>query len=89
MLMNTVYYDNQLENVKKTPAKLPLFIVSGQDDPVGDLGEGVKKVYHLYEKAGMKDVTYKLYEKDRHEILNEKDRDVVIKDIVEWLKKLL
>ena len=34
-------------------------------------------------------VSYKLYEKDRHEILNEKDRDVVIKDIVEWLKKLL
>lgn len=86
MLMDMVYYDNQVENVKKTPVKLPIFLVSGQDDPVGDLGEGVKKVYHMYEKAGLKDVTYKLYEKDRHEILNELDKDVVYEDIYSWME---
>lgn len=42
-LMEAVLYDNQLENVKKVPNKLPIFIVSGQDDPVGDNGVGVKK----------------------------------------------
>lgn len=86
MLMDTVYYDNQLENIKKTPAKLPIFIVSGQDDPVGDLGEGVKKVYQKYEAAGVKDVTYKLYENDRHEILNELDKDIVFHDILSWME---
>ena len=86
MLMDTVYYDNQLENVKKTPAKLPIFLVSGQDDPVGDLGEGVKKVYYLYEQAGMKDLTYKLYENDRHELINEPDKEVIFNDILSWME---
>lgn len=86
MLMDTVYYDNQMENIKKTPAKLPIFIVSGQDDPVGDMGEGVKKVYYKYDEAGMKDITYKLYENDRHEILNELDKDVVFEDIRSWME---
>ena len=86
MLMDTVHYDNQVENVKKVPAKLPIFIVSGADDPVGDMGEGVKKVYHMYEQAGLKDVTYKLYEKGRHEILNELNKDVVYNDIFSWME---
>lgn len=86
MLMDTVHYDNQMENIGKTPKKLPIFIVSGQDDPVGDMGEGVKKVYYKYEKAGMKDITYKLYENDRHELLNELDKDVVFADILSWME---
>lgn len=86
MLMSTVYYDNQMENIKKTPAKLPIFIVSGEDDPVGGMGEGVKKVYYKYVEAGMKDITYKLYPQDRHEILNELDKDVVYEDIRSWME---
>lgn len=86
MLMDTVYYDNQMENIQKTPAKLPLFFLSGQEDPVGDLGEGVKKIYNKYEEAGIKDITYKLYENDRHEILNELDKEVVFEDIRAWME---
>ena len=55
--MEAVLYDNQLENVKKVPNKLPIFIVSGQDDPVGDNGVGVKKVYDLFKEAGSLDIT--------------------------------
>ena len=84
-LMEAVLYDNQKENVDKVPKDLPLFFVSGQDDPVGDLGEGVKKVYDLYKDAGLTDITYKLYENDRHEILNEPDHEVVYTDIAAWL----
>lgn len=73
------------ENIRKLPRELPVFIVSGQDDPVGDLGVGVKKVYDLYQEAGMTDVTWQLYEDDRHEILNETDREKVMKDILSWM----
>ena len=72
-------------NIKKIPKNLPLFFVSGADDPVGDLGEGVKKVYGMYKDAGISDITYRLYEDDRHEILNETDRDQVMADIAAWL----
>lgn len=73
------------ESIAKLPKDLPVFIVSGQDDPVGDLGVGVKKVYDLYQAAGMTDVTWQLYENDRHEILNETDKEKVYKDILSWM----
>lgn len=85
-LMEAVYFDNQMENVKKVPKDLPLFFVSGTDDPVGDLGEGVKRVYNMFKEAGSTDITLKLYEGDRHEILNELDRDKVYADIEAWMK---
>lgn len=84
-LFEAVLYDGQPENAAKIPKTLPLFIVSGQDDPVGDLGVGVKKVYDMYKAAGIEDITYKLYENDRHEILNELDRDNVYSDILSWM----
>ncbi len=85
-LMDTVAYDDNMENIKKTPKDLPMLIVSGAQDPVGDLGEGVKKVYYKYEEAGMKDITYKLYENDRHELVNEPDKEVIFNDILSWME---
>ncbi len=73
------------ESISRLPKDLPVFLVSGQDDPVGDLGVGVKKVYDLYQEAGLTDVTWQLYENDRHEILNETDREKVYKDILSWM----
>mgnify|MGYP002671989494 FL=1 len=84
-LMEAVLFDNQIENVKKISNKLPIFIVSGADDPVGDCGEGVKKVYNMFQEAGSEDVTWKLYENDRHEILNETDRQQVYEDLLAWM----
>ena len=73
------------ENAAKIPKKLPLFIVSGAQDPVGGLGKGVKDVYDMYKEADMLDLTYKLYENDRHEILNETDKEVVYEDLLAWM----
>ena len=89
MLMDTVWYDNQMKYIKKIPSNLPILFVSGKDDPVGDLGKGVKKVYRMFQKAGLIDVSCKLYENDRHEILNELDREVVYSDILAWMERRL
>lgn len=51
---------------------LPLLLVSGAQDPVGNMGKGVKKLYKYYKKAGMKNVKIVLFEGSRHEFLNEK-----------------
>ncbi len=85
-LFEAVLFDNQPKNIDAIPKELPLFLVSGADDPVGDLGEGVRRVYKGYLEAGILDVTCKLYENDRHEILNETDRDAVYRDILSWLQ---
>lgn len=74
------------ENFKKIPRELPIFFVAGKDDPVGDFGKGVVAVYQKYKKE-FSDVSLKLYERDRHEILNEIDRKKIFRDIYAWLDK--
>lgn len=84
-LFSTVSYNNQEKYIKQIRADLPMFLISGSDDPVGDAGLGVKRVYQRYKKAGLKDVTMKLYEGDRHELVNELDRETVYADVWEWI----
>lgn len=83
-LMDTVLYDSQLENVDKIPKNLPLILISGADDPVGGCGAGVKKVHMQLQKAGIQDLTCRLFENDRHEILNETDKEEVYDVILSW-----
>lgn len=77
----------QKEYLNKIPKDLPVFFVSGQNDPVGSFGKGVEKVYDTYKKCGLKDLTMKLYKDDRHEILNETDRPQVYEDLFVWLEQ--
>jgi alpha-beta hydrolase superfamily lysophospholipase len=84
-LFDSVNFSCNKDNVKKIPAKLPIFIVSGKEDPVGDLGKGVMKVYEMFEEAGSLDVTYQVYKNDRHEILNETDKEMVFSDLLAWM----
>lgn len=80
--------ENQ-ENIANVPKDLPMLFVSGSDDPVGNMGKGVVEMRDLYENSGIKDITLRLYEGDRHEILNETDRDMVYAEIAEWIEKYI
>ena len=70
----------------KIPKDLPVIFAAGGDDPVGGFGKDVQKVYEKYKDAGIKDVEIKLYQGDRHEILNETDREQVYEDLYQWLE---
>lgn len=74
------------DNLNHIPKNLPIFFVSGQDDPVGNFGKGVEHIYRKYRNAGISDVSIKLYKNDRHEILNETDRWDVFEDLYQWLE---
>ena len=51
-----------------------MLLVSGKNDPVGDMGKGVKKLYAFYTKrAKMKNVSLVLFDGSRHEFLNEEE----------------
>lgn len=75
--------------LKKMPKDLPLFVVAGNDDPVGNFGKGVRIFYEKLKRIGMKNISLKLYPNDRHEILNETDRQDVYEDIKNWIAGLL
>lgn len=65
--------------------ELPIFIISGEEDPVGEWGKGVKRLYDTYQKTGFSDVELKLYEGARHEVLNEINKEEVFLDIANWI----
>lgn len=73
------------EGVYMIPKNLPILFAAGSEDPVGNFGKGVRKIYEKYRAAGIRDVSLQLYTGDRHEILNESDREQVYDDLFEWL----
>lgn len=76
------------EGLKKIPGALPVFMLSGTDDPVGDYGRGVKRAYDSLVAAGLQNIRLKMYEGGRHELLNETNRQEVMQDIYDWLVSL-
>ncbi|UUV18564.1 lysophospholipase [Fusobacteria bacterium ZRK30] len=72
---------------KRKYKKTPVYIFSGSDDPVGNYGAGTKKLYKFYKKLGYSDITLKLYEEGRHEMLNEINRREVYDDLLIWLDR--
>lgn len=89
---NLFYSIHSLDNkeyLERMPKELPVFFVAGEEDPVGQYGKGVKKVFGQFREIGMEAVECKLYPKDRHEILNEVDRKTVFEDIYQWISKVL
>ena len=73
-------------NINKMDKKLPVLFIAGDQDPVGDMGKGVEKAFHCFQKAGLRDVSLKLYHGLRHEILNETGRQYVYRDVLDWLE---
>ena len=74
------------ENLSHIPKELPLLMVSGTADPVGDYGKGVERAYESLKAAGLKDICLKMYEGGRHELLNETNRSQVMQDICGWIE---
>lgn len=77
------------ENLKQMPKTLPVFFVAGKEDPVGNYGKGVQAVCNRFLTLGMNRIEIKLYEEDRHEILNEVDNKTVYEDIYKWIQEQL
>lgn len=86
-MLYSINYLTHSKNLVKMPKDLPVLFIAGENDPVGNFGLGVKKSAVSMRAVGMKQVECKLYPHDRHEILNEPDRQVVYKDVWNWIKE--
>ena len=75
------------QNLKKVTLDLPIYIMSGDRDPIGKDGKGVLRLRDRYINLGVKNVSCKLYEGGRHEMLNEINKEEVMKDIISWLNE--
>ena len=86
-MFRSISWAQNRKYMEKIPKELPLLLVSGQEDPVGQEGEGVRAVCGLLRRAGITDVRMKLYPGDRHEILNETDHETVFNDLLGWMQE--
>lgn len=81
-----LYRKDKLANIPKT---LPINIIAGQEDPVGQYGKKVEQLYDIYKDLGLSDLNIKLYKDGRHELLNELNREEVLEDILTWINSHL
>ncbi len=77
-------YVSSDEWYKKVPKELPIFLIAGELDPVGNYSKGVAEVFEKLKATGHSKAQCKFYKNDRHEILNEDDREQVFADIIEF-----
>ncbi|WHT49917.1 alpha/beta fold hydrolase [Sporosarcina thermotolerans] len=73
--------------IRQTPANLPILLLSGLQDPVGEQGKGIWKVARQLVNEGLQNVTVMLYEGGRHEMLQEVNREEVYDFIKGWIDK--
>ncbi|MCF0137454.1 MAG: lysophospholipase [Oscillospiraceae bacterium] len=85
-MMDGVTFITNVKNLQTMKKDVPVFFISGSMDPVGECGKGVKKAFENFKNAGMADVSMKLYEGGRHEMLNELNKSEVYADILAWLE---
>lgn len=88
-MMDGLRFITDPQNLARMNPATPILFFSGDQDPVGGSGAGVKRAYHAFRKAGCTDVTMKLYPGGRHEMLNETNRDQVYRDVLAWMERVL
>ena len=65
---------------------LPVLLIAGDCDPVGNYGSGVRKVWAMLGDAGVRDLTCQIFEGGRHELHNETNRDEVFDYVLTWIE---
>lgn len=87
-LIRLTYTSELPKNIRKIRKDLPLLFISGSHDPVGGYGEGVSKLFAVYQRLGFEHSDCTIYENCRHELLNELNNGTIMEDILTWCKSL-
>lgn len=85
-LFRSMLLAQDMDQLQKMDEDLPVLFISGEMDPVGDFGKGVKKAVNAFYASGMENVECILYPEARHELVNELNREEVFQDVLEWLE---
>ena len=80
--MNELY---KKKNLKKVSKNVKILIVAGEEDPVGEMGKGPRRLKEMYEKLGVSNVTIFMFPHMRHEIHNETEKHLVYKVLSDFL----
>lgn len=84
-LLTALTVVSRKEWARSLPKDMPVLQIAGKEDPVGNYGEGVRKVTKMLRDAGIKDVTEYIDETGRHELHNEVNKADIMKKVIGWL----
>lgn len=84
-VMGCLKKTSSLTYAKNIPSTLPVYLLSGDMDPVGQFSKGVMQLKRFLKKAGIQDIHCDLYSGGRHEILNETNKATVYENLNKWL----
>ncbi len=86
MLDGIAFVINQ-KVIDHCPDKIPILLISGEDDPVGEMGKGVKRAFYAYSKGGFEDLSMILYSGCRHEFLHDFAQNHALADIEAFIRE--
>lgn len=86
-LMTLLKLCNSKKCFADTKNDLPILLIAGDMDPVGNYGKGVKQVYRNYKAAQNENTTMFLYENCRHEIHNDTSYKQMTEDVLKFIAK--
>jgi alpha-beta hydrolase superfamily lysophospholipase len=75
--------------LSKIRSGLPMYLFSGSEDPIGQQLQGIRTLIERYRQAGIRNISHDLYERGRHQMLNELDRGQVRTKVMVWLSSVL
>lgn len=87
-LLDSMKRTGKLSSYRKWDKQMPVLLLSGQDDPVGDFGKGVQRVRQSMSRAGMKHIQMYLIPGARHDLLHEEKSggsDEALDILTNWL----
>ena len=87
-LLKGTYYLSKQKNINKT-IDIPILLISGDKDPVGEMSKGVIRVANMLQKAGLKDVKLRLFKDEGHEVVRGKNKNQAYYVIFNWMNKIL
>ncbi len=88
-MMSGLKQIHKSSNIKKISNDLPIYFIYGSEDPVGDYGKTINKLYAIYQKNGVKNLEIKAYDTLRHELFNEEEKETIEKDVLTWIEKTI
>ena len=83
-IVHSIREVNSEESIMKIPHHLSIYIGTGEEDP---MNKGLEKLVQKYKKAGIKDVTYEVFEKRRHALLFEVKYQEIYQSLLNWLNE--
>lgn len=88
-LLSTVMKCDSDSVYENTPKNMPILIMAGSEDAVGDYGKGTTAVYEKYKKSAHNNIELKIYDGARHNLLHEINFSQVQQYMLKWIESHL